>query len=133
MATFICRECRKETRRSQGRVVRCYSCSWIVSTITTRCCGAVKRAVKRGLIPDLAAQFVPCPDCGERATVYDHRDYDKPLDVVAVCHGCNLRRGPARPLSLALVRSISPRSDFMTECRAALIAALVQQPDSEAA
>lgn len=39
-----------------------------------------------------------CVDCGLSATCYDHRDYNKPLDVVPVCQGCNVRRGPGLPL-----------------------------------
>ena len=35
----------------------------------------------------------PCADCGVYATEYDHRDYNKPVDVTPVCHKCNLRRG----------------------------------------
>jgi hypothetical protein len=37
-----------------------------------------------------------CADCGNPATVYDHRDYNKPLDVVPVCQGCNVKRGPGK-------------------------------------
>lgn len=36
-----------------------------------------------------------CTDCDVQATEYDHRDYNKPLDVAPVCHKCNLRRGRA--------------------------------------
>jgi len=36
-----------------------------------------------------------CADCGKPATEYDHRDYNKPLDVAPVCRGCNRRRGYA--------------------------------------
>lgn len=38
-----------------------------------------------------------CTDCGERTTCYDHRDYRKPLEVAAVCKGCNNKRGPGLP------------------------------------
>ena len=45
-----------------------------------------------------------CVDCGARAAeVYDHRDYLRPDLVDPVCHGCNLKRGPAH-LSLTRVR-----------------------------
>src|SRR3990167_4232704 len=44
-----------------------------------------------------------CVDCGTRASIYDHRDYFRPRLVAAVCHRCNMRRGPAR-LSLERVR-----------------------------
>ena len=54
---------------------------------------AVWRARMDGLIPPLTGRL--CVDCGAPATRYDHRDYGKPLDVEPVCHGCNIRRGPA--------------------------------------
>jgi hypothetical protein len=38
-----------------------------------------------------------CVDCGAPAVFYDHRDYDKPFDVVPVCRSCNIRRGTAMP------------------------------------
>lgn len=34
-----------------------------------------------------------CVDCGDPATDYDHRDYNKPLEVEPVCHACNMKRG----------------------------------------
>lgn len=40
---------------------------------------------------------VPCVDCGDPATGYDHRDYRKPLEVDPVCNPCNRRRGVALP------------------------------------
>ena len=36
--------------------------------------------------------------CGGMAEQWDHRDYNKPLDVEPVCRSCNMRRGPAKPL-----------------------------------
>ena len=36
-----------------------------------------------------------CADCGKAASEYDHRDYNKPLDVEPVCRSCNIRRGSA--------------------------------------
>jgi hypothetical protein len=38
-----------------------------------------------------------CTDCDAAAAQYDHRDYNKPLDVEPVCRRCNLRRGPGIP------------------------------------
>lgn len=34
-----------------------------------------------------------CKDCGCQASEYDHRDYNKPLDVDPVCGPCNTKRG----------------------------------------
>lgn len=54
---------------------------------------AVRRAIVRGELPP--ARACVCVDCGKPATEYDHRDYSRPLDVVPVCHRCNILRGPA--------------------------------------
>lgn len=54
--------------------------------------GAVTRAVRNGM-PKAAA--LTCIDCGQPASVYEHRDYTKPLDVVPACRACNTRRGSA--------------------------------------
>jgi hypothetical protein len=54
----------------------------------------VRRAVIKGVLPDLKKQEVMCIDCKvRRATVYDHRDYTKPLEVDPVCASCNILRG----------------------------------------
>jgi hypothetical protein len=55
---------------------------------------ALQRAIRAGLVPPITATTA-CADCGKPATEYDHRDYNKPLDVDPVCHRCNIRRGPA--------------------------------------
>ncbi len=57
---------------------------------------AVGRAVRKGLLKP--AKECTCVDCGKQARDYDHRDYNKPLDVVPVCRSCNQLRGPAIPL-----------------------------------
>ncbi len=53
----------------------------------------VAQAIRRGELAPAAG--ATCVDCGAPARDYDHRDYDRPLDVVPVCRGCNKRRGPA--------------------------------------
>jgi hypothetical protein len=50
-------------------------------------------AVKKGILPPV--RTLKCVDCGKPATVYEHRDYNKPLDVVPTCSSCNFKRGPA--------------------------------------
>ena len=57
-----------------------------------------------GLIGD--ATKCRCVDCGKPATEWEHRDYTRYMDVVSVCHGCNMRRGSAYP----------PNNDEMVEC-----------------
>jgi hypothetical protein len=52
----------------------------------------VGKAIKAGKLP--SPKTLLCSDCGNSATEYDHRDYSKPLIVEAVCHSCNVKRGP---------------------------------------
>ena len=58
---------------------------------------AVTRAVSLGDIP--RAKTLICVDCGDNATEYDHRDYNKPLDIVPTCRSCNGQRGAGKRLS----------------------------------
>ena len=53
----------------------------------------VRTAVRRGDLEHISSQL--CVDCGSQAKHYDHRDYDKPLDVEPVCISCNHKRGKA--------------------------------------
>lgn len=55
----------------------------------------VKAAVADGLLPDLGVVAIACVDCGARAVEWEHRDYEKPLDVEPVCRLCNKKRGTA--------------------------------------
>jgi hypothetical protein len=61
----------------------------------------LRKAIRRGEIPDLKGADIPCDDWGHEdcrgvATDWDFRDYSKPvLFVIPVCHPCNVRRGPA--------------------------------------
>ena len=57
--------------------------------------GSVKKAVQAGLLINLKNNNVKCTDCDNRASMYDHRDYTKPLDVEPVCRSCNIKRGSA--------------------------------------
>jgi|SRR5580692_9613105 hypothetical protein len=54
-------------------------------------------AKRAGLLPQLDGS-VKCVDCGHEASVYDHRDYNEPLNVEPVCHRCNKHRGSAKPI-----------------------------------
>lgn len=68
----------------------------------------VKDEIKAGrLIPPKA---LTCVDCGNPAQVYEHRDYNRPLDVVAACRSCNAKRGPAKPKNMTF-------DEFMTAVR----------------
>lgn len=61
-------------------------------TYPPRAHALVAKAIREGSLPKLDGS-VKCADCGGIATDYDHRDYDKPLEVVAVCKSCNCKRG----------------------------------------
>ena len=56
----------------------------------------VNRAIKKGLLPSLSNGEYECVDCAGVASVYEHRDYGRPLAVVPVCRGCNNKRGTAK-------------------------------------
>ena len=59
---------------------------------------AVKAAVKRGTLSRLPSPGIYCTHCrvpGRLAMAYEHRDYRRPMDVRAVCDGCNRRLGSA--------------------------------------
>lgn len=57
---------------------------------------AVARAIRHGILRSLKDFQTDCVDCGGIAVAYDHRDYDKPLEVDPVCKRCNILRGPAK-------------------------------------
>lgn len=78
---------------------RCVRCQNIVHTKQKKAIGQVAAAIRRGLLPP--AKTLVCVDCGAQARDWEHRDYNKPLDVVPVCRPCNFRRGPAIPLKAA--------------------------------
>ncbi len=59
---------------------------------------AVNKAIKNGLLKCLKTNSIPCAHCGYRARVYEHRDYNQPLEVLPVCHSCNAKEGKAMPL-----------------------------------
>ena len=59
---------------------------------------AVTRAIRRGDLKP--AKECVCVDCGRQAKHYDHRDYNKPLEVEPVCAKCNHARGHAIPYGL---------------------------------
>ena len=68
---------------------------------------AVMIAIKRGALANLKKVETKCTDCGARATQYDHRDYNLPLQVEPVCRRCNLLRGPAIAMTERNKRRVS--------------------------
>ena len=51
---------------------------------------AVNNAIKRGDLPRVST--CDCVDCGVPAVNYHHDDYSKPLEVVALCKKCHVKR-----------------------------------------
>jgi hypothetical protein len=51
----------------------------------------VRCAVKNGKLPRLDGT-IKCTDCGKPAELYEHHNYNKPLDVEPVCRKCNANR-----------------------------------------
>jgi hypothetical protein len=74
--------------------------------------GIVHKAKKEGRLP-LLDGTVCCVDCGKPATVYDHREYAKPLEVDPVCRSCNSRRGPAKELEALWRRTRSKHTTLV--------------------
>lgn len=58
---------------------------------------AVNKAVRNGFLAPVKTLI--CVDCGSQAQCYEHRDYNKPLQVEPVCRKCNFRRGSAIALN----------------------------------
>lgn len=81
---------RKDLRYFGGHLTVCKQCR---GSAKQRAYRQVLAAVRRGDLPQVSS--LSCVDCNEPAQQYDHRDYRKPLDVVAVCRRCNLKRGSA--------------------------------------
>jgi hypothetical protein len=94
----LCADCNQEIT---GREPSARFC-WICSNLRPRKNGqaqaaaAVNKAVRNGILVPVAT--LTCVDCGKPAQCYEHRDYNKPLQVEPTCKGCNIRRGPAIPL-----------------------------------
>lgn len=72
--------------------------NWEVNCGRRQAGGIVTAAKRMGLLPHLDGS-IACVDCGAPACDYDHRDYNKPLEVEPVCRRCNKLRGSAIPLA----------------------------------
>ena len=55
----------------------------------------LQSAINKGFL--VPAYEHDCVDCGAQAEDYDHRDYNKPLEVEPVCHRCNMKHGKGKP------------------------------------
>lgn len=93
-----CRHCGVDTRTKYLQVCsHCLSVRAFLVDIGSgkmRAGSAVASAVKRRTLQRPSEYFC---SCGQKAAQYDHRDYNKPLDVEPICRRCNIRRGSAIP------------------------------------
>lgn len=95
----LCSLCGEAWR--EGQRLHCWPCGLLnvvyrkLGTGQTDALRAVKSAIKHGRLAP-PTDFA-CVDCGKPATAYEHRDYNKPLEVEPVCRPCNARRGYAIP------------------------------------
>ena len=64
-----------------------------IATGQAFCSQEVRKAIAGGGI-GRPTEF-ECVDCGKPAAEYDHRDYNKPLEIEPVCRSCNRIRGAA--------------------------------------
>lgn len=91
-----CRECSEYFIDGCNSARRCRTCS-SARTLKLRKAGTIAHllvavAVRDGRLP--RPSTLQCVDCQwQTAEVYDHRDYDKPLEVDPVCRPCNTKRG----------------------------------------
>lgn len=77
----------------------------------------VNKMVRKGLL-DSPRKF-SCVDCGRQACDYDHRDYNKPLEVFPVCRPCNAKRGAAIPKTMTfqeLMANVRASGRFESYC-----------------
>lgn len=118
LVLFSCVNCGKQEMVSGGNATfRCAACKeadffHVRRSVTGKeYAGAqVYKAIRAGALPHPSR--CQCADCGARADRYDHRDYNKPLDVDPVCARCNIQRGPAIPkhgaISFLIERGVAP-------------------------
>ena len=85
------------SRRKGSPYCSC-QCAADMSRIAQKAGASVGAAILRGELPRLDGS-VACADCGRPAKHYEHRDYNKQLDVVQVCQSCNIKRGPVHTFS----------------------------------
>lgn len=88
-----CSICRAPVRAPNPYPV-CSACRKTHSQRQERAAYLTTKAVRNGTLP--SATTLACADCGAPAWCYDHRDYNRPLEVAPVCRSCNSKRGVAK-------------------------------------
>lgn len=94
----LCAYCNQEITGREPSARFCWGCTHIRPRKNGQAQAAyeVNKAVRNGTIPHFSN--FNCVDCGKPAQCYEHRDYNKPLEVEPTCKSCNTRRRPAIPL-----------------------------------
>lgn len=93
--TYHCRICSDEFEGYfVGRNWYCEPCRLDHFEAQRAAASWVARAIRAGVL--MPARMLRCIDCGNWAHGWEHRDYDKPLEVDPTCTSCNFKRGPAR-------------------------------------
>jgi len=102
----FCRFCNTEIVGRHHLAKTCFECADTKKDRTgvRAAISAVSKAVRVGLLAPVKTLF--CVDCEKPAECYDHRDYNKPIDVVPVCRKCNFQRGSAIPKNLCIMQSV---------------------------
>lgn len=112
-----CVVCERKIPRTTGRGASHYcgfTCSYAVGEARDlRVSRVTAREIKQGRM--LPARAYKCVDCGAQAKDYDHREYLKPLQVVPVCRGCNLRRGPTTDVKAFVAEHLKVSIDRLGE------------------
>ena len=97
----LCRRCGDIINGRDSRAHHCWSCVSDIPKQNDGIRAITKKAVSVGFLPD--PKSLNCVDCGNVAICYDHRDYNHPLQVDAVCKSCNAKRGPGIQLNGVLL------------------------------
>jgi len=92
----LCRVCNGEIIDRHHLAKLCFPCGDHSKNGGRKAHAAVKKAIQDGILEPIAN--MQCVDCGKKAEIYDHKDYNKPLEVEPVCRSCNMKRGSAIPL-----------------------------------
>jgi hypothetical protein len=93
----ICRVCNYEIVDRHHAAKLCFPCADHSKNGGYKAHQQVKKAVASGILATV--RELKCLDCGNQAEIYDHKDYNKPLEVEPVCRSCNNKRGSAIPLT----------------------------------
>lgn len=64
-----------------------------------------------------------CVDCGNPATIWEHRSYETPLEVEPCCRSCNVKRGHARAKSIRHSEWTPPSNCEAPDCAAVTLLA----------